>query len=463
MIEFRLILLLAISPLLGFQTGISAQELDSTESEINIKRMRLPLPAYAKNSTRYTIEDEIANIAADILEQIGMHDILAGIKLDSAQINKTTAKKYTLITFKELNGIREAIVLSSVEIDQFSVSPEEEESYFSLKRSIFEKNPQEQNQQDSTNIYTEIYALLNFIDIDPENDLGHIELIANHRGGTFEESREKALEDLGIKLMMELKKIYWLYSDIETTTNGKIKFPFGTNYGLRKGMLVELVEPERILEDQNGEYIVPGGCVGFASVVDTASDSSNLKIIRLWKNYYPGSWMVDFFDQIDGFELNFVAPSTDYYFNFGIHYHMHPMNNSDFGYGIQFIRVSDSYGDKNFGFGFAVFSIWRFLNLAKFDLGFQIGLNLDIPYRKDDVGELVNTVLFSMPIEIIAEIPLSKKFDFVFGTGYRFAAKSSKWDAAEDEDIYSVYWKDDPPIVDNTGFILSAGFKYYLY
>jgi hypothetical protein len=463
MITFRLILLLVICPLFGFQTGIKAQESNSTESEINIKRMRLPLPAYAKNSTRYTIEDEIANITADILERIGMHDVLAGIKLDSAQINKTTAKKYTLVTFKELNGIREAIVLSAAEIDQFSVPPEEEESYFSLKRSIFEKNPNKQNEQDSTNIYTEIYALLNFIEINPGNDLGHIELIATHNGGTFEESKKKALEDLRKKLMMELKKIYWLFSDIETTSSGKLKLPFGTNYGIKKGMHFELVEPERIWEDEDGEYVVPAAVVGYASIVDTASDSSNLKIIRLWKNYYPGSWMVDFYDQIDGFNLNFVAPSTDYYFNFGIHYHMYPMNDFDFGYGIQFIRVSDSYGDKNIGFGFSVFSIRRFINLARFDLGFKVGLTLDIPYRKDDNGELVNTILFSMPIEIIAEIPLSKKFDFVFSTGYRFATKSSKWDAAEDEDIYSVYWKDESPIVDNTGFILSAGFKYYLY
>jgi len=235
------------------------------------------------------------------------------------------------------------------------------------------------------------------------------------------------LDDLWAKIKMELKKIYWLSSDIESITNGKLKFPFGTNYGIEKGMLFELVEPERTWEDENGEYIVPGGCVGFASVVDTASDSSSLKIIRLWQNFYPGSWMVAFFDQIDGFELNFVAPSTDYYFNFGIHYHMNPMSDFDGGYGIQFIRVSDSYGEKNFGFGFDVFGTWRFFNTSRFNLGLKVGLNIDIPYKKDDNGELANTVLIYMPVEIIAEIPLSKKFDFIFSTGYRFAAKTSRW------------------------------------
>ncbi|MBC8183459.1 hypothetical protein H8E88_20395 [candidate division KSB1 bacterium] len=464
MTHTRLILLIVIIISLVFQTGIKAQEQDTTESEINIKKMRLPLPAYAKNSMRYTIEDEIANLLADILERIGVHDVLAGIELNSTLINKnSTAKKYTIVTFKELNGIREEIVVSATEISQFNVEPEEKETYFTLKRSIFKKNANGKTQTDSTNIFTEIYTLLNFFDNETGNHLGFLEIIASHAGGSPKQSKEKALADLWQKLKMELKKIYWLYADIETTTKGKLKLPFGTNYGVGKGALFELVEPERIWEDEDGEYIVPGGCVGFASVVDTASDSSSLKIIRSWQNYSPGSWMVDFFDQIDGFELNFVAPATDYYFNFGIHYHMNPMSDFDGGYGMQFIRVSDSYGDKNFGFGFHVFGIWRFLNTSRFDLGLKVGLNIDFPFKKDDEGQIANTALISLPIGILAEIPLSKQFDFVFCTGYRFAAKSTNWDTAEEDDVYSVIWNDDPPEVNNTGFILSAGFKYYLY
>ena len=105
MIQLRLILLFVISILLRFQTDIKAQELDTTASEINIKNLRLPLPVYAKKSARYSINDEIANLIADILEQIEVHDVFVGIELDSTFINNdSTTKNHSIVTLKELNG-----------------------------------------------------------------------------------------------------------------------------------------------------------------------------------------------------------------------------------------------------------------------------------------------------------------------------------------------------------------------
>jgi len=447
-----------------FQTGIKAQEADSTELSIRITKMRLSLPAYAKNSVRYTLEDEVANLITDILERLGVNDVIAGIELDSLQtIDGNIEKKHTIIRFTKLYGIKEAIVVSFADIFQMSVEPEENESYFALERSIFEKNPKQESQTDTTNIYTEIFVLLNFIERRTRDHLGFIELVATHTGGSPKQSKEKALAGLWNKLNMELKKIYWLYADIETTTKGKLKLPFGTNYGVVKGALFELVEPERIWEDEDGEYIVPGGCVGFASVVDTASDSSSLKIIRQWQSFYPGSWMVNFFDHIDALELNFVAPSTDYYFSFGIHYFVRPMQSFDWGFGMRFMQIGDSYGDKNSGVGFSGFGMWRFINKARFDLDSKFGINIDIPFKRDDNKEMVNTTIISAQVEVVLETPLTKNIDFVFSAGYRFGAKASKWEYTSDDELLSAYWENDPPVIDNTGIILSSGFKYYFF
>jgi len=464
MIQFRLIPIFLISILLCFPAVINAQEIDTTETEINIKNMRLPLPAYANKSIRYTIDDEIANLIADILERIGVNDVFVGIELDSTFLNiDSTINKYTIVTCNELNGIREAIVVSATEIFQFNDEQEENGTYFKLKRSIFKKKPSQKTEPDSTNIYTEISVFLNFIDIETGDNIGYIDVTATHTGGSLKQSKEKALENLWDKLMMELKKIYWLSFYIESTTNGKIKLPFGTNYGIKKGKIFELVEPDRIWEDEKGEYIVAGGRVGFATVSDTTRDSSKVKIIRLWQDFYPESWVVEYPYTIQGFELNLVAPSTDYYLSFGIQFHANPMQKIDWGFGMQIIQVADSFGDKNFGFGFSGFGIWRFLNGAKFDIGAKLGINIDIPFKEDDNGQIVNTALFSTQIGIIAEYPLSEKFDIVFGLGYRFGVKSSEWEFSENDETFPAYWRNDSPEVDNTGYILSTGFKYYLY
>jgi len=464
MIRFRLILLFTIVILLGFQTSPKAQELDSTESEINIKKIRLPLPAYAKNSIRYTIDDEIANLIADILERIGVNDVFVGIELDSTfKNNGSKNKRYTIVTCDDLNGIREAIVVGATDIFQINVEQEEKETYFKLKRSIFEKKSSQKTEADSTNIYTEISVFLNFIDIETGDNIGYIEVNATHTGGPTEQSKEDALENLNEKLAMEFKKIYWLSSDIESTTKSKINLPFGTNYGIKKGNIFELVEPDRIWEDEEGEYIVSGGRVGFATVVDTTGDSCKVKTIRLWQDFYPESWAIEYPYAMNGLQLNFVAPSTDFFLSFGIQFHSNPMQKIDWGFGMQIFQLVDSFGDKDFGFGFGGFGMWRFFNSAKLDIGTKVGIDIDIPFKKDDNGQIVNTALFSTQIGIIAEYPLSEKFDFVFGIGYRFGVKRNEWEYSIDDETFDAYWQYAPPEVNNTGCILSAGLKYYLY
>jgi len=88
---------------------------------------------------------------------------------------------------------------------------------------------------------------------------------------------------------------------------------------------------------------------------------------------------------------------------------------------------------------------------------------MDIPYRKDDDGQTVNTVLFSAYMGVVGEFLLSKKIDFVISAGYRFSTKSYKWEYSEDEETFPAYWEKDAPEVDNSGVKLSVGFKYLLF
>ena len=142
---------------------------------------------------------------------------------------------------------------------------------------------------------------------------------------------------------------------------------------------------------------VQGGNVGFATVVETKEDSTNLQIVRQWQSHHSGSWIVENPNSLFALQLT-LNPPINSYFNCGVQFHAASMHWFDFGLGLQFIRLTDSYDDNDWGFGFSGFGIWRFLNSAKFNTGVKLGLALDIPFRKDDDDQTVNAGLFSIDI-----------------------------------------------------------------
>ncbi len=90
-------------------------------------------------------------------------------------------------------------------------------------------------------------------------------------------------------------------------------------------------------------------------------------------------------------------------------------------------------------------------------------MDFDIPFRKDDDGQTVHTLLFSAPIGFVGEFLLSQKVDFVFNIGYRFSAKSDNWEFSEDEENYKAYWEENAPEVENSGLYFSFGFKLFIF
>jgi hypothetical protein len=443
--KLRLIILFAFMILLGFQTDIKAQETEITGSEITINKMRLPVLPNDKKPNYNSFDDEAAIIISEVVKQLRLYDILVGIYIDSTSVNlDSTITKGMVVDFKYIEEFSEAIVITAANISQKSILQGEDEEF-------------------PDNISTEIKVLSYFINIETGEFLGSFDVEAAHLGGSREESKTKALKTLKQKVTYELERIYLFSSDILSTNNGIITLQLGTDHGIEKGMIFDIIEPDRAWKVDDGELIVPGGRVGHASVVDTAKDSSSLQVLRQWQNHYEGSWVVEHPNKIYALQLSFVPPLIDSYFNFGIYFNARPIHNFDWGLGMHINQVPDSFGENNFGIGLAGFGIWRFLNMSRFDIGGKLGIDLDIPFKKDDDGQTVYTTLFSAHIGIVAEFPLSPKSDFVFSAGYRFGVKSDEWEFSEDEETYPAFWENGSPEVDNSGFMLSFGYKYLLF
>ena len=342
---------------------------------------------------------------------------------------------------------------------QLKVQPDEEETYFALKKSIFwsrKKNEQPR-------YYTEISVLIHFYDIKNETSLGYLEVEGGQNGLTPEKSKAEALKMLRLKLIMELKKIYWLSSELELSKEGKNTIKLGTKQGILKEMIFEISEPETIWTEDSTEYIVPAGRIGYASIVDTSSDSSTLKIIRQWQDCYPDCWVTEFPYSIHAIQLNCITPSVENFFSLGISFQARSIQKIDCGLGMQFIRLTDSSNENDYGVGFSCFGLWRFLMCTKFNIAGKIGVNFDVPFKKDDYNQTVNTIIFSTQIGLNAEIPISPGSDFVIGLGYRWGTKSSTWQYSVEEETFDAYWLKEPPVVNNTGIILSFRYKYLFY
>jgi hypothetical protein len=392
---------------------------------------------------------------------LGLYDVIVGISIDSTLENQdSTITKEMIVDFKQVAEFSEAIVVTATHIFQKGISPEEEEAFFLLKSPVFKKSSKKNY---SNNIGTELTVLSYFIDIETGEFLGYFNVEVTHIGGSRRKSKEKALKALKEKVMHELKKSYWFSSEIVSTKNGKITLPLGTSVGIEKGMLFELIEPDRVWTVDDEKFFVPGGVVGFASVVDTASDSSGLQILRQWRDHYSGSWAVEHPKSVFTLQLYFVPPSTDSYINLGLQLHTRPMHRFDGGFGMHILRVTDSFGDNDFGLGFSGFGIWKFFNIPRLILGGKLGVDIDIPFRKDDDGIVVHTTLLSAHVGIVAEFPSSPKTDFIFCAGYRFGVKSDGWQYSRDDETSPAYWENSSPEVDNSGFMWSLGYKYFLF
>jgi len=455
------IIFLALTITFSFAAILPAQENDVNEAEIIITQMRLPFPASRDKKPRcYSLDDEVAMAITEAKRELGLYYLTVGVYIDSSgQIADTCYDDCDILYFNEVTWFKEAIVILGSEIFQQGVSQQDDEVFFSLGND----DRQQAFVDSSKNVRTQLltYALL--VDIETGQSLGSLELEVFYTGGSAKKSKSQALKRLKEQAKQELKRIYWFSAEVIRTKKGLPGIPHGTRSHITKGLVFELVEPDRFWKQGEEELLLPGGSAAFAMVVDTSADSSGFRILRQWRDSHPGSWAVELPQSIYALELTLASLATDGYTNLGVLFHAHPMHDLDWGLGIQLMQVTDSFGDDDFGFGFNTFGQWRWLNTAKIDLGGKIGLDLEFPYRKDDDNFTVYTLLFSAQIGMVAEFLLSQKFDFVINAGYRFGAKSDRWEYSEDDDTYPAYWDAEAPEVDNSGLMFSVGFKYLLF
>lgn len=434
-----------------FQTGLFAQE--KTASGQTEPKLRFPVAPDKLADAPDPLTDEIANMISEVAGQLFLDDIVICIQDDpAADVTDVAPADVRFFNLDEASEYVEALVLTRTRLIQTEQS-------MSIRAGRIFKPKDLQTKSILTRLNLSAY----FLDLETRTRSDPFVLEVTETASTPEESRSKAFDSLKDRLVAELKRIYWLSAEADSIANDRLTIPLGTEHGIKRGFAFELVVPERILMAYGEEWISQPKSVGLMSVIDTSKESSTLKLVRQWDVPFEGSWVVEHFSPSYALELYYVPPITNRFFSLGINYHARPFHSLDFGGGCQFIRLTDSFGEDDYGVGFSGFGIWRYVRTPTMNIGGRLSLNLDIPFRRDAVGLVVFTPLFSLTVGILAEMPVNKRFDIVTQAGYRLAISSNKWTYSEGDESYPAVWEAEAPVVDHSGLYFSVGLHYLLF
>jgi hypothetical protein len=92
----------------------------------------------------------------------------------------------------------------------------------------------------------------------------------------------------------------------------------------------------------------------------------------------------------------------------------------------------------------------------------KIGIDLDMPFRKDDENHTVYTPVLSATVGINISYLLSRKSDIEIDFGYRFSGEISGWKYSANEDTHDAVWYNPAPEINISDIFVTVGYKFIL-
>ena len=459
-ISGKAIIRISIIALLIMPYTISARAIQAPADDAP-QILRAPLARDREGPEFYSFADKVAATIQEILYRLDLEGILVAIPVDTERIESHPFEmQHSIYDADELQLFDEAIVVRSAVLLQSAAARPRDERH-ALHESFFTPYDQGRRAPPAGNIRTTITLQAEYYDIEREQYLGALQIQAEYCGGDSSRSRERAWKKLEQKLVLEFTRIYSASAGgVLDAAGSRMTLDIGSQQGVDRNMYMEIIAPDRITGEAETEGIVDGGVVALGAVLDVAEECCTLRIVRQWRDHYPGSWALYRPGSLFALQLTVTPALMVNYSNYTLHFHAGVERALEGGGGFSILRAQDSQGRDDYGFGFSGFTLWRFLNRPRLDGGVRCGFDFDIPFRKDDDGGTVSTLLFSLHVGFTGEIVLSPGTDLVLFGGYRHGFKNSHWNYSREEETLPAYWLGEAPEVNNTGFFLSVGYKW---
>ena len=163
--RLKFIALVAVVAFYIFPSCVNAQVDEFEEFDFSINTMRLPMPPSKGESSAYpSLDDEVATVMNQALQDLRLWDIIVGVYFDSIlQTQDSTIRDELVVKFKELEGYSEAIVILGTDIFQQGVPPGKDETYFTIGSQISREKIAEREEKHSNNIQTQLSVFAQFI------------------------------------------------------------------------------------------------------------------------------------------------------------------------------------------------------------------------------------------------------------------------------------------------------------
>ncbi len=474
---FQILKMLGPYLLLTILSNLNAQPAAMEEREITADKMRLLILPAQRNITEprsIDIDRKVTSVIVGCATKLGRFEIIDRNNLEeileehalqlSGTINDSMA-----INFGRLATARHALLINVLSFSQVGVIPatddenendEDDDKSFLAKilgGLLFGDSDEEDYEN---NIRTRLAVEIRLIDIETGKSQQSVDLSLEHTGGSRGESRDDTIKKLRKEATLKLKELYLLSSEVMSADNNEVLLHLGSDVGVKKGTLFDIVSPdqEKILEDKT--VTVPGRSVGIVTVNDISDESNRSSILRQWRPIKSGYRAVEHPQSIRGLQFLFSGGVLDSLMSFGAEFHWRPLRQLNWGFGLRFVRITDSFGNKDNGFGLGGLGSMQFFTFPKFKISGRTGLNLDIAFRKDDRDETVGIPVFSAPVGIVADFVLFTNSDISLFAGYRFSGRTDNWNrSSKGEESESGIWNNGAPQVNVSGFFVSVGYK----
>jgi len=455
-----LLLLILFTNSFGQRTTISSEPL-----------WMLILPGTISTSADQQLENEISDIVADIAWESGRFEVFDrydvwGLLMKSYPDKLEYLSDSVILSIGDYTKCDEALIIDVVSFSQIGVPPsedDEEEEDRNFLESIIDGLFGSDSEDYSDNIHTRLSVQFRNIDLITGKEIDRFSVRVSHTGGTKPESEAKTLDNFREVVFNEVRLLYQLVSEVIAVDGVDLDLRLGSNLGITGNTLFEIIEPDRVIMTDDEEVTTPGKSVGLVCVQSVSDSVNRSVIIRQWGAIEPGDYAYEFNNRIQGIQIYFLPKFPGDYLHIGGQYHFSPLGTWDFGGGMHYLSVTDSYNENDNGLGFSIFGSRKLITLTTLTVYAKTGVNIDIPFKEDDDGMTVTTAVFSGSLGLSCNLMISKKADIEVNLSYRFSTKSSDWTYSESEEEFEAFWYDEPPVVDLSGFYFTVGYKFLLY
>ena len=468
--------------LLVLTFGFSQPKLNKVTED----RARLLILPADKGQGAKSIESTITGLVSseavnlnrfDIIDRNQLGKILSEQKLQMSGVIRDDE----VVNYGEISSADEALIVSILSFGQKGVPPKESDSKdeengggfwervgtelaVGIIRSMF-SDEKDRKEKYPHNIQTSLQAEVRKINVESGMSLHSFRVYGEHTGGTRAASLSKVLNQIRRQISTKLRRMFLLKSEVLTRDGSKLTMLLGSELGVKKSTIFEILKPDVLRTINNREFILPGKSAGLVRVTTSGADASDGKIVRQWRGIEEGYSLVEKPQHFGGWIFSGVYNESVDEKRLDIEYEFLPFSRFSFTAGGAVGVVTDSRNDTDFKASLMGGVNFRFIHTRFLSFGTSLNLPFSLIFRQDDQPENVHKFQFTPTIGLNTEFLVSRTKDVVLGVHYILADKSNRWVYTEGEGDEAVNihgeWNDGiKPSVNPAGLYFSIGIRF---